>query len=241
MSTAVAGSPPVTAPAAAGLPQGDSAAPTVLPLRRDADYLQTLAAMQAFTATRDAATADEIWLVEHPPVFTLGLAGRTEHLLGPGDVPVIRTERGGQVTYHGPGQVVAYTLIDLRRRSLLVRDLVCRLEQAAIDTLAGHGVPAVRRSGAPGVYVADVAGRPGAKIASLGIKVSRGCSYHGVALNVDMDLEPFTRIDPCGYPGLEVTDLRSCLRRPRGSLDVAAVAARFGDALAAALPARCAL
>lgn len=228
MSTAVAGFPPVTGSA-------------VLPLRRNADYQQTLAAMREFTATRDAATADEIWLVEHPPVFTLGLAGRTEHLLGPGDIPVIRTERGGQVTYHGPGQVVAYTLIDLRRRALLVRDLVCRLEQAAIDTLAGHGVPAVRRSGAPGVYVADAAGQPGAKIASLGIKVSRGCSYHGVALNVDMDLEPFTRIDPCGYPGLEVTDLRSCLRRPRGSLDVAAVAARFGDALAAALPARCAL
>ena len=209
--------------------------------RRDADYAQTLAAMRDFTARRDAATADEIWLVAHPPVFTQGLAGRAEHLLAPGDIPVVRTERGGQVTYHGPGQVVAYTLIDLRRRSLLVRDLVCRLEQAAIDTLADYGVAAVRRGGAPGVYVADAAGRPGAKIAALGIKVSRGCSYHGVALNVDMDLEPFTRIDPCGYPGLEVTDLRSCLRRPRGGLDVAAVAARFGEALAAALPARCAL
>ena len=193
------------------------------------------------TGAHKPPTGAEMWWGAHPPVFTQGLAGRAEHLRGPGDIPVVRTERGGQVTYHGPGQVVAYTLIDLRRRSLLIRDLVCRLEQAAIDTLAGHGVSAVRRSGAPGVYVADAAGRPGAKIAALGIKVSRGCSYHGVALNVDMDLEPFTRIDPCGYPGLEVTDLRSCLRRPRGSLDIAAIAARFGDALAAALPARCAL
>jgi lipoyl(octanoyl) transferase len=167
--------------------------------------------MRAFTLARDAGTPDEIWLVEHEPVFTLGQAGKAEHLLAPGAIAVVQTERGGQVTYHGPGQVLAYTLIDLRRRGLLIRDFVRLIEQAVIDVLAGQGVPAVRREGAPGVYVSTPAGPPGAKIASVGIKVSRGCAWHGVALNVAMDLEPFSRINPCGYPGLAVTDLRSQL------------------------------
>jgi lipoyl(octanoyl) transferase len=152
-------------------------------------------------------------------------------VLAPGEIPVIRTERGGQVTYHGPGQVVAYTLVDLRRHRLGVRDLVCRLEAAAIETCAASGVRAVRKPGAPGLYVADAAGGPGPKIASLGLKVSRGCAYHGIALNVAMDLEPFERIHPCGYAGLQVTDLA----RAAGGLppDPAAVARRFGDTLAA--------
>ncbi|MGE5094900.1 MAG: lipoyl(octanoyl) transferase LipB [Betaproteobacteria bacterium] len=157
--------------------------------------------MQAFTSRRDESTADQLWLVEHPPVFTLGLAGRREHLLAPGDIPVVPTDRGGQVTYHGPGQAVVYLLLDLRRRRLGVRELVSRIEQGAIDLLARHGVEGVRRAGMPGVYVGE------AKIAAIGLRVARGCSYHGVALNVDMDLEPFTRIDPCGYPGLAATQL----------------------------------
>lgn len=192
-----------------------------------ADYTQTLQAMRTFTAERTDATADEIWLVEHEPVYTLGLASRPEHLLATGTIPVVRTERGGQVTYHGPGQIVAYLMLDLRRRGLLVRDLVCRIERAVIDLLATRGVSAIRRAGAPGVYVAAPDGTPGAKIASLGIKVSRGCSYHGVALNAAMDLEPFSRIDPCGYPGLAVTDLRSQV----GDVDVPAIAADFGRQL----------
>jgi lipoyl(octanoyl) transferase len=198
-----------------------------------ADYLPTLAAMRAFTAGRTDGTVDEIWLVEHPPVFTQGLAGKPEHVLAPGEIPVIRTERGGQVTYHGPGQVVAYTLIDLRRRGLGVRDLVCRLEAAAIETCAAWGVAAVRRPGAPGLYRAGPAGEPGAKLASLGLKISRGCSFHGIALNVAMDLAPFERIHPCGYADLPVTDLH----RATGGAppDPAAVARRFGDTLAAHL------
>jgi lipoyl(octanoyl) transferase len=198
-----------------------------------APYLPTLEAMRAFTAARDEATPDELWLVEHPPVFTQGLAGRSEHVLTPGEIPVVRTERGGQVTYHGPGQVVAYTLVDLRRLRLAVRDLVCRLEAAAIAVCAAHGVAALRRPGAPGLYVADDGGAPGAKIASLGLKVSRGCAYHGIALNVAMDLEPFERIHPCGYAGLQVTDLARAAGGPPP--DPAAVARRFGDTLAAHL------
>lgn len=193
-----------------------------------ADYLQTLEAMRAFTRERNADTVDEIWLVEHPAVFTLGLAGKPEHLLAPGSIPVIATERGGQVTYHGPGQVVAYTMLDLHRRALTVRGLVCRIEAAVIALLAARGVAAMRREGAPGVYLRGADGAPGAKIASLGIKVSRGCAFHGVALNVAMDLEPFSRINPCGYPGLAVTDLRSLV----GDVDLAAVAADFGRTLA---------
>lgn len=196
---------------------------------RPAAYLPTLEAMRAFTASRGPQTPDEIWLVEHEPVFTLGLAGRQEHLLDPGEIPVVRTERGGQVTYHGPGQVVAYTLIDLRRRGLTVRDLVERIEQAVIELLAAAGVAATRRDKAPGVYLSAPGGEAGAKIASLGLKVSHGCSYHGVALNAAMDLSPFARINPCGYPGLAVTDLRSQLD---GDVNLAAVAADLGRRLA---------
>ncbi|MFO0231456.1 MAG: lipoyl(octanoyl) transferase LipB [Burkholderiales bacterium] len=196
-----------------------------------ADYLPTLEAMRAVTGARHDATPDEIWLIEHPPVFTQGLAGRSEHVLAPGEIPVIRTERGGQVTYHGPGQVVAYTLLDLRRHRLGVRDLVCRLEAATIETCAASGVRALRKPGAPGLYVADATGGPGPKIASLGLKVSRGCAYHGIALNVAMDLEPFEHIHPCGYAGLQVTDLARAAGGPPP--DPAAVARRFGDTLAA--------
>ena len=166
------------------------------------EYRTAFAAMQAFTEARDAATLDELWLLEHPPVFTLGLNGRPEHLLAPGDIPVIRVDRGGQVTYHGPGQLVVYVLLDLRRAQLGVRQLVTLLEQSVIELLAQYGIAAHARPEAPGVYVGQ------AKIASLGLRVRRGCSYHGLSLNRDMDLEPFSRINPCGYPGLRVTQLR---------------------------------
>jgi lipoyl(octanoyl) transferase len=188
----------------------------VTPIVRDlgrADYLPTWQAMRAFTAQRAAGTADELWLVEHPPVFTLGQAARREHLLDPGDIPVVATDRGGQVTYHGPGQVVVYTLIDLHRLGIFVKELVHRIEQSVIQTLDASGIVGERVLGAPGVYVRDPASRAGgalagfAKIAALGVKVSRGRSYHGVALNVAMDLGPFRRIDPCGYAGLPTTDL----------------------------------
>jgi lipoyl(octanoyl) transferase len=155
-------------------------------------------AMQAFTDARDAATPDELWLVEHDPVFTLGQAGRPEHVLAPGDIPVLHVDRGGQVTYHGPGQIVAYPLLDLRRLKIGVRDYVCRIEQAVIETLAEWNIEGARKDGAPGVYV------NGAKVAALGIRVRRGCCFHGLAFNIAMDLEPFHRINPCGYAGLEV-------------------------------------
>jgi lipoyl(octanoyl) transferase len=158
-------------------------------------------AMQAFTDARDANTADELWLVQHPPVFTQGQAGKAEHVLAAGDIPVIQVDRGGQVTYHGPGQIVAYPLVDLRRLGIGVKTLVCRLEEAILRVLARHGVQAARRPGAPGIYVQD------AKIASLGLRVRRGCSFHGLAFNIRMDLEPFQRINPCGFAGLAVTDL----------------------------------
>lgn len=157
--------------------------------------------MQAFTDARDGETADELWLVEHDPVFTLGQAGKAEHVLLPGDIPVLQVDRGGQVTYHGPGQLVLYPLLDLRRLKVGVREYVCRIEQAIIDTLADWNIEAVRRDGAPGVYVA------GAKIAALGIRVRRGCTFHGLAFNIDMDLSPFNRINPCGYAGLRVTSM----------------------------------
>jgi lipoyl(octanoyl) transferase len=157
--------------------------------------------MRAFTDGRGPETPDELWLTEHPPVFTLGQAGKPEHLLDPGAIPVIRVDRGGQVTYHGPGQVMAYLLLDLKRRGLGVRELVERLEQAVIDLLAAHGIDAHGRRDAPGVYVGA------AKIAALGLRIRHGRSYHGLSLNVAMDLEPFDRINPCGYPGLEVTQL----------------------------------
>lgn len=158
-------------------------------------------AMQGFTDARDAETADEIWLVEHEPVFTLGQAGKPEHVLMPGEIPVLQVDRGGQVTYHGPGQIVAYPLLDLKRLKIGVRDYVCKIEQAVIDTLADWNLHAERRDGAPGVYV------NGAKVAALGIRVRRGCTFHGLAFNVAMDLEPFHRINPCGYAGLQVTSM----------------------------------
>ena len=183
-------------------------------------YEPTYEAMRAFTAARDAATADELWVCEHPPVFTQGLAGKAEHVHDARDVPVVATNRGGQVTYHGPGQVVAYPLVNLQRAGYFVKEYVYRVEEAVIRTLRHFGVTGHRVTGAPGIYVklddpsgharvtatsADFTGL--GKIAALGIKVSRGCAYHGVALNVAMDLEPFRRIDPCGYAKLETVDL----------------------------------
>ena len=165
------------------------------------DYVPVWRAMQDFTHGRAADSRDELWLVEHPPVFTVGLNGKPEHLLTPGDIPVVQTDRGGQVTYHGPGQIVAYALLDLRRLGLGPRPLVTALEAGVIGLLAEYGIDAAGRREAPGVYV------NGAKIAALGLRVRRGCCYHGLSLNVAMDLEPFTRINPCGYPGLRVTQL----------------------------------
>ena len=158
--------------------------------------------MQEFTNSRDNDTADEIWFTEHPPVFTLGLNASREHLLAPGDIPVVRIDRGGQVTYHGPGQLMIYPLIDLKRARLGIRALVTALEQSVVDLAAQYDIAAKSKADAPGVYV------EGKKIASVGLRVRRWCSYHGMALNVDMDLEPYTRINTCGYTDLEVTDLR---------------------------------
>jgi len=196
-----------------------------------ADYLPTYEAMQTFTAARDAQTPDELWVCEHPPVFTQGLAGQADHLLAPGHIPVVATNRGGQVTYHGPGQVVAYPLIDLQRAGYFVKEYVYRVEEAVIRTLDAFGVTGHRVAGAPGIYVrlddpfsherlpqAPARREPGSpppepdftglgKISALGIKVSRHCTYHGVALNVAMDLQPFQRINPCGYQGLQTVDL----------------------------------
>lgn len=187
------------------------------------EYAAAYAAMQAFTAARAPDTPDELWLCEHPPVFTQGLAGRPDHLLAPGDIPVIATNRGGQVTYHGPGQVVAYPMVDLQRAGYFIKEYVFRLEEAVLRTLAHYGATGHRVPGAPGVYVRlddPLSHRPLApagpgadpfaglgKIAALGVKVSRHCTYHGVALNVAMDLEPFSRINPCGYAGLQTVDL----------------------------------
>ena len=183
-------------------------------------------AMQRFTDARGESTVDELWLVEHDPVFTLGQAGKAEHVLAPGDIPVLHVDRGGQVTYHGPGQIVAYPLLDLRRLGIGVREYVCRIEQAIIDTLDEWNIGAERREGAPGVYVA------GAKVASLGIRVRRGCTFHGLAFNVAMDLEPFHRINPCGYQGLRVTSVAD-LGGPSGVAPVkpvllAQIARQFG-------------
>ncbi len=176
------------------------------------DYSAVWRAMQAFTEARDAASADELWLVEHPPVFTVGLNGKPEHVLTPGDIPVVAVDRGGQVTYHGPGQIVAYVLLDLRRLGMGPRQLVIALEQAVIGLLAEFGLAGAGRRDAPGVYV------DGAKIAALGLRVRRGCCYHGLSFNVAMDLEPFTRINPCGYPGLAVTQLTDlvAVQEPEG-------------------------
>ena len=187
------------------------------------DYLPTYEAMQAFTAARTTSTPDQLWLCEHPPVFTQGLAGQAGHLLAPGDIPVVQTNRGGQVTFHGPGQVMAYPLLDLQRRGYFVKEYVFKLEESVIRTLARFGVTGHRVAGAPGIYVrlddpfshAALSGplhpqdpfRGLGKISALGIKVSRHCTYHGAALNVAMDLEPFERINPCGYAGLKTVDL----------------------------------
>ena len=171
------------------------------------EYAPTLDAMKQFTANRTDQTDDELWLLQHPPVYTQGISGKAEHVLDAGVIPIVPIDRGGQVTYHGPGQWVVYTLFDLRRAGFGVRQLVTAIELAVINVLAGYGISASADPKRPGVYV------DGRKIASLGLKVSRGCSYHGVALNVDMDLEPFQRINPCGYPGLEVTSVAQVMGR----------------------------
>ena len=183
------------------------------------DYAETFAAMRAFTEARTAETPDELWLLEHPPVFTQGQAGKAEHLLLPGNIPVVQSDRGGQVTYHGPGQLVGYVLVNLHQRGYGVRSLVERIEQAMVATLAGYGISAYADRDAPGVYV-DVRGTRH-KIGSLGLRVKNGCSYHGLALNVAMDLEPFSRINPCGYQGLQMTQV-SALGGPDSVATVAA-------------------
>ncbi|MFT3961944.1 lipoyl(octanoyl) transferase LipB [Propionivibrio sp.] len=202
-----------------------AAAPVLVrPLGRT-DYVPAWRAMIDFTAARTAATADELWVCEHPPVYTLGQAGKPEHLLADNGIPLVQIDRGGQITYHGPGQVVVYPLLDLNRRGLGVRALVGRLEQAVIDLLAEHGAVARRLDGAPGVYV-DRAGDDAfpAKIAALGLRIRRGCSYHGLALNVDMELAPFSAINPCGYAGMPVTQTRD--------LGIGLTPAQAGEALA---------
>lgn len=184
-----------------------------------ADYLATFEAMKQFTDSRTGATPDELWLLQHPRVFTQGQAGKAEHVLAPGDIPVIQVDRGGQVTYHGPGQWVLYLLVDLRRRNLGVRALVTLIEESLVELLAEYGIAAAPRADAPGVYV------NGDKIASLGLRVRRGCSYHGLALNVDLDLEPFQRINPCGHEGLRVTSMAEQL--PLVALDMEEVGGRL--------------
>jgi lipoyl(octanoyl) transferase len=190
------------------------------------EYAPTWQAMKAYTAARTPESPDRIWLLQHNPVYTLGIAGRTAHLpRGRDDVPLVRIDRGGQITYHGPGQVVAYLLLDMKRRGLAVRPLVRRLEGAVIDLLGDFGISAEGRVEAPGVYVS------GAKVAALGLRVTRGCCYHGIALNVNMDLSPFHAIDPCGYPGLAVTQLKDL----GIDADVDLVADKLGGHLARAL------
>lgn len=176
-------------------------APPLVRYLGQVDYEPTWRRMQAFTEQRAADQTDELWFLEHPPVFTLGLNGRHEHLLDPGDIPVVQVDRGGQVTYHGPGQLVVYPLLDLGRAGLGARALVCALERAVIRCVAGYGIVAAGNREAPGVYV------DGRKLASIGLRIRRNCSYHGLALNVDMDLTPFQGINPCGYQGLELTQL----------------------------------
>jgi lipoyl(octanoyl) transferase len=188
------------------------------------DYEPTWRAMQTFTEQRGDSTPDEIWLLEHPPVFTQGMNGKAEHVLAPGDIPVVNIDRGGQVTYHGPGQLVAYPLLDLRRLNLGVRELVVALENAIIATVAQWGIEAAGRRDAPGVYVG------GRKLASIGLRIKRGCSYHGLALNVAMDLAPFQRINPCGFQGLQVTQVSEL----GGPAEVENVADRLGENLRAA-------
>jgi len=183
------------------------------------DYQPTLDAMRHFTDTRSADSPDELWLLQHPPVFTQGQAGKAEHVLAPGDIPVIQVDRGGQVTYHGPGQWIMYLMVDMRRRKIGVRDLVTLIEVGIVELLAEYGIRAAAKPAAPGVYVDEE------KIAALGLRVRRGCSYHGLALNVDMDLEPFGRINPCGYVGLQVTSMAQ--QQPGVALDVDAIGKRL--------------
>ena len=186
------------------------------------DYQPTWQAMQRFTDTRGSDTPDEIWLLEHPPVFTQGQAGKAEHVLFAGDIPVVQVDRGGQVTYHGPGQLVAYLLLDVRRSGIGVRELVSRIERSLIDLLASYGVSANAKPDAPGVYV------DGAKIASLGLRIRNGRSFHGLALNVDMDLQPFQRINPCGYAGMAMTQLADLAAGP---ITLSEVSARLREQL----------
>jgi lipoyl(octanoyl) transferase len=176
------------------------------------DYESTWSAMNAFTLGRDENQEDECWFLQHNPVFTLGQAGKPEHILNPHQIPVVNTDRGGQVTYHGPGQLVAYLLVDIKRRKIGIRQLVDLIENSIIELLDGYGIVAVTRKGAPGVYVDEK------KIAALGLRIKQGCSYHGLSLNVDMDLEPFSYINPCGYPGMSVTQLRELLEEPQENL-----------------------
>ncbi|WP_417661997.1 lipoyl(octanoyl) transferase LipB [Pseudomonas sp.] len=185
-------------------------------------YEPTWHAMQRFTDSRGPETPDEIWLLEHPPVFTQGQAGKAEHVLFPGDIPVVQVDRGGQVTYHGPGQLIAYLMLDVRRSKLGVRDLVTRIEQSLLALLASYGVAAYTKSDAPGVYVGD------AKIASLGLRIRNGRSFHGLALNTDMDLSPFQRINPCGYAGMAMTQLADLVDTP---IEFSEVSARLRDQL----------
>jgi len=209
------------AQALAEAPVVQARAPRIREMGR-VDYEPTWRAMQAFTTDRAADTTDEVWVLEHPPVYTLGVAGRSEHLPRVANgIPVVRTDRGGQITYHGPGQAVIYLLLDLRRRGLSVRPLVRLMEQAVIDWLGAHGIAAEGRADAPGVYV------KGAKIAALGLRIRNGCSYHGLAFNACMDLAPFHDIDPCGFPGLGVTQARD--------LGIAGDAALIGRGLARSL------
>ena len=223
-------SPPAPACTAGRSPSRQRLPARAFDLGRQA-YEPVWRAMQRFTDARDQDTLDELWLVEHEPVFTLGQAGKPEHVLAAGDIPVIHVDRGGQVTYHGPGQIVVYPLLDLKRRKVGVREYVHRIEQALIDTLGEWNIQAERRDGAPGVYVAD------AKVAALGIRVRRGCTFHGLAFNIGMDLEPFHRINPCGYQGLQVTSMGD-LGGPSGMEAVkpvllAQLARQFGLALQA--------
>ena len=261
---------PGTAPGRSGETVVAQGFPTVYPRRPlvvkhlgPTSYTETFAAMRAFTLARDADTVDEIWFTEHEPVYTLGLAGKPAHVLNPRAIPVVQADRGGQVTYHGPGQLIGYLLLDLKRRDLKVRELVRLIEDAVIATLADFGVAGHRRAGMPGVYVGDANGdtgadtdgdadgdtdgdtncdiRGGAKIAALGLKVKNGCSYHGVSLNVDMDLAPFAGINPCGYENLEVTQLKAIQpplnRTALPAVTVAALAQRLAVHLTSGLSA----
>jgi lipoyl(octanoyl) transferase len=217
-----------------GIPVRERIAPDLELVWRGLEpYETSFAAMRGFTEARNGETSDEIWLVEHPPVFTLGQAGKPEHLLAANSaIPLVKVDRGGQITYHGPGQVVAYLLLNLRRRGLLVRQLVTLIEEAVLETLAAYNLAGERRAGAPGIYVApgpNAGAHEGAKIAALGLKIRNGCSYHGVSLNVKMDLEPFLAINPCGYAGLETVDM--------ATLDVAAGWDEVARTLAARLAA----